>query len=152
MFTENIIIREMEKDDYHKNYISLLTHLTTIDPHLISKEDFDMFIRNNICDQHKIFVAEDTTQDNIVASITVMIESKFIHNMSYVGHIEDVVVNPRYRGINLGKRLITEAVNYCKEADCYKVILDCTDSNMEFYNKCGFIHNGNQMSLSLSEC
>ena len=29
-------------------------------------------------------------------------------------------------------------MDQAREAGCYKVILDCSDSNVKFYEKCGF--------------
>jgi hypothetical protein len=40
--------------------------------------------------------------------------------------------------MNLGK-LIIEALTFIgKRTGCYKIILDCSDKNVPFYQKCGF--------------
>ena len=42
----------------------------------------------------------------IIACITVLIEQKFTHQCSRVGHIEDVVTDNNYRGKGLGKLIV----------------------------------------------
>ena len=31
--------------------------------------------------------------------------------------------------------------------NCYKIILDCSDKNVAFYQKCGYIRKGAQMAM-----
>lgn len=62
-----------------------------------------------------------------------------------MGHIEDVVVDEKYRGKHLGKRIIEELKKIATEHGCYKTILDCAEKNVKFYEKCGFIKKETQM-------
>ena len=80
----------------------------------------------------------------VVGSITVLIEEKLIHNFGKVAHIEDVVVDESMRGFGLGKKLLEIAENECFE--CYKIILDCSNENVKFYEKCGYEWKGNEMA------
>jgi len=66
-----------------------------------------------------------------------------------VGHIEDVVVDAAARGQNLGKRLIEALVAVCRDKGCYKVILDCAEKNVAFYEKCGLTRKEVQMVRGL---
>jgi len=84
-------------------------------------------------------VIEDTDQSRIIGTITVLIEQKLIHNFGLVCHIEDVVVDAQYRKQGLGETLIKEAIQIADTHKCYKTILDCSESNIEFYTKCGFL-------------
>ena len=97
---------------------------------------------NNINDSiyDNIYVAY--INDKIVGTVTLLIEDKIIHDGSKVGHIEDVVVHSDYRRLNIGKLLINHCVNIAKEKGCYKVILDCDEDNILFYEKCGFKTKG----------
>ena len=45
-------------------------------------------------------------------------------------------------------RLLETMTGYAQEAGCYKVILDCAESKVEFYEKCGFTKKEVQMVLS----
>ncbi len=48
-------------------------------------------------------------------------------------------------------RVLAALLDYAREAWCYKVILDCSDQNVAFYEKCGFEKKEVQMvGLSLS--
>lgn len=62
-----------------------------------------------------------------------------------VGHIEDVVVDAAARGQRLGQRLVDALVAAAKAAGCYKVILDCAEHNVAFYEKCGLTRKEVQM-------
>lgn len=48
-------------------------------------------------------VIEDLKKGRIAAAGTIMIERKFIHEAGLVGHIEDIVSHPNYRGKNMGR-------------------------------------------------
>jgi glucosamine-phosphate N-acetyltransferase len=139
-------IRNIEYNDYYKNYLHLLQKLTTIDPDKISSQQFNSFI-DNLTNKHQILVIEDPISNKIIGTITIMIEPKLIHNLGSVCHIEDLVVDNTMRGLGLGKLLVNKANEIGKEQNCYKTILDCEISNAEFYKKCNFINKGLQMSL-----
>lgn len=144
-FPDGIVFRKIEKNDYNKNYIPLLQHLTTVNPEEISMETFYNFV-DNLDNSHNIYVLENRFNHIIIGTITLLIENKIIHNMGKVGHIEDVVVDPRYRGNKFGQQLIENVTNIAQKANCYKVILDCSEHNVPFYEKCNFQGKGLQMS------
>jgi glucosamine-phosphate N-acetyltransferase len=83
-------------------------------------------------------VIEDTQTNRIVAAATLLVELKFLRNCGKCGHIEDVVVNSQVRGQNLGKMIIEDLMRIGNELGCYKIILDCNEKNIPFYEKCGF--------------
>lgn len=83
-------------------------------------------------------VIEDVKNKKIVGAGTILVERKFIHANGLVGHIEDIVTHSDYRGLRLGYWVI-ETLKYIGESTgCYKIILDCSDKNVPFYEKCGF--------------
>ena len=88
-----MIIRELQSSDYYKKYLDLLSELT-----VVKYFEFEAFeeqlLKINKNPFHKIFVIEDKEQ--IIGSITVLIELKFIRNLGNVCHIEDVVVSNDY--------------------------------------------------------
>ena len=49
------------------------------------------------------------------------------------------------RGYGLGKKLLETAKSECD--GCYKIILDCSNENVDFYKKCGYEWKGNEMAL-----
>lgn len=124
--------RILRKDDYHKGYLELLSQLTVVGE--ITQQDFDnAFERQNLS---WVFVIEE--RKKIIATASLMIEQKFIHHCGRVGHIEDVIVDHQARGLGLGKKIVDHLVDICRINRCYKVILNCHQDNVQFYEKCGF--------------
>lgn len=133
------IIRKLEIYDYDKGYIDLLRQLTEVGN--ITKQEFITqyyLLLNN--QYHRIYVIVDSIVNKVIASGTVFIEPKFIHGCGSVGHIEDIIINKDYRGQNLGTHLIKHLLLVSKYYKCYKVILNCDESNVKFYEKIGFQH------------
>jgi glucosamine-phosphate N-acetyltransferase len=85
--------------------------------------------------------------NTIIATGTIILEPKFIHNNGTVGHIEDIVVDKDKNGLGIGKKLIDELVNIAINNGCYKVILNCSETNIGFYEKAGFKTKDRQMAL-----
>ena len=88
-------------------------------------------------------------QEKIVGCATLLVEDKIIHDGGRVGHIEDVTVDQNHRDQGIGKQLIEHCVRIAKERGCYKVILDCDEKNIKFYEKCGFKTHGVCMRINL---
>jgi len=91
-----------------------------------------------------IVIEED---GELIACGTLLYETKLIHNISKVGHIEDVCIKKSHRGKKIGKQLIDYLSQLAKEKGCYKVTLYCEDNNVEFYRKCNFKCVGNQLIM-----
>jgi glucosamine-phosphate N-acetyltransferase len=140
-------MRILQEKDFDKKYHQLLSVLTH-KPEAQSREDFLSFIdRLSNNENHQVWVLED--EDRIVATITFLIEDKFIHGGSRVLHVEDVIVHPECQRRGLGKKLLEKATATAREKGCYKIILDCTPENVAFYLSCGFLQKQVQMSLYL---
>lgn len=110
----------------------------------ISQDQFKNFI-SQLDKHYNIFVIEE--HQRIISCGTILIETKLLHNLGKVGHIEDVITDFQFRGQGLGKKIIESLVNYGRQQGCYKIILNCTNNNILFYEKCGFTRKENQMSL-----
>ena len=143
---QNFTIRNLEVSDYYKEYLNLLSQLTTTS--IVSYNDFCEFV-NSLNLNHQIFVIEDLNTNKIVGTGTVLIECKLIHGLGKVAHIEDIVTDKSFRAQGLGKYLIEKLIDLSKERKCYKVILDCVEHNVGFYIKCGFEKKGFQMAKVL---
>jgi len=68
-----------------------------------------------------------------------------IRNCASVGHIEDIAVAADQQGKKLGLRIIQALDSIAQHVGCYKSILDCSEKNQGFYEKCGFKLAGVQM-------
>ncbi|KAJ8532714.1 hypothetical protein K7X08_015603 [Anisodus acutangulus] len=130
-------IRKLEISDKDKGFIELLRQLTVC--YSVSDEKFKERFEEiaKYGDDHRICVIEDVRLKKIVATGSVFIEKKFVRNCGKAGHIEDVV-DSSARGMQLGKRIVEYLADHAYSMWCYKVILDCTEENRPFYEKCGF--------------
>ena len=141
----NYIITELDKSDYHNGFLQLLEQLTTVNANEISYSDFCNHLDKL---KSKVFVINNE-KCKVIGTASIFIEEKFIHELSSVGHIEDVVVDSEYRGKGLGTMLINHCIKYANDNSCYKVLLNCAEKNIEFYKKCGFDCKNVEMSLYL---
>lgn len=144
-------IRALNKNDFSKNYLNLMSQLSPVDIKKVTKLEFVSWVEevnNNI--SHNIFVIENVDNADIIASGTLLIEPKLIHSFGYAGHIEDIIVDKSYRGYGLGKIIISFLIEHAKILKCYKVILNCSDKYVKFYKKLGLNKKDNAMSLYFS--
>lgn len=81
----------------------------------------------------------------IMGVASIIIIDKIINSGARMGIIEDVAVSPEARGLGLGKLLIEDLLDYGTERGCYKVVLNCSDDNVGFYEKCGMYKAEHQM-------
>ena len=97
-------VRKLKNNDF--SIIQLLEqfkneNLNISGPHL---QDFISQLHNN----HIVLVIED--QQKIICCGTILIETKLLHNLGKVGHIEDIITHSSYRGQGLGKKIIQSLV------------------------------------------
>ncbi len=137
--------RKLEETDYHKNYLELLSQLTQVGQ--IKPDEFANIFSKI---QSQIWVIEDTLTNKIVASASIFLEQKFIHDGGIVAHLEDVVVDQMYRGNQLGQKLIANIVEKARESGAYKIIADCKPELISFYSKNGFEKRGEQIAIYFS--
>lgn len=145
MNSSQFIFRKLEESDYHKNYLQLLSQLTQVGH--ISPEEFTKILAKI---QSQIWVFEDTAANKIVASASIFLEQKIIHDGGIVAHLEDVVVDQSYRGNKLGQKLIANIVEKARESGAYKIIADCKTELLSFYSKNGFEKKGEQIAIYFS--
>lgn len=81
----------------------------------------------------------------VVGTASVFIEPKFIRGGGKVAHVEDVAVHPARQRLGIGRKLMEQIDVFAREAGCYKVILDCGDHNVPFYEKLGYRKHGQNM-------
>lgn len=100
-----LTLRPLEAEDYHKGFLQLLGQLAVVGN--VSYQQFKQRFeeqRNIVPQTYFTVVIEDTKKKKIIATATLIVEIKYTHGCSKVGHIEDVVVDESYRGYKLGKR------------------------------------------------
>jgi bifunctional N-acetylglucosamine-1-phosphate-uridyltransferase/glucosamine-1-phosphate-acetyltransferase GlmU-like protein len=87
----------------------------------------------------------------VIGTFSILIEPKVIHGMSGVAHVEDVVIRYEFRGCGLGSLMLNHVKTFCAShrLNIYKIILECSDATIGFYEKNGFKRVGNSMRLDL---
>lgn len=73
-----------------------------------------------------------------------------MRHLGSVAHIEDIAVAKDQQGKKLGLKMIHALDDIAEKVGCYKAILDCSDKNQGFYEKCGYRLAGVQMVGSIS--
>lgn len=140
-------IRDLSYDDYTRGYLNLLSQLSVVGN--ISEADFklqvDMIKKNP---NHHVVVIENPSKI-VIGSCTLLMEPKFIHTCSLVGHIEDVVIDKNYRKYGLGSILLLHIIELAKSYGCYKIILSCKANCVPFYEKNGFYPHETSMRLDI---
>ncbi len=128
-----MIYTKLEREDKDL-YIDLMKKFRPLDENMTTEKFNEIY--QKIFQTGSIIICK--TDKKIIGSITIMLEYKFINNYSIYGHIEDVFVDENYRNKKIGKRLVEEAVNFCKEKKCFKISLNCDEKLKKFYSLNGF--------------
>ena len=126
-------IRLMDATDLRRGFLVALGSLKPTE--LTDEQALDVF-RRRMRSRLKTYVA--LRDDRVAGTASLFIEPKFIHNGGIVGHIEDVAVHTAYQHHGIGGALVGHLLTVCRDAGCYKVILDCDEHVIPFYEKLGF--------------
>ena len=143
----SFIIRELKEEDLSNGFIETLSNLSEVGKlanDTIRKSEILSEIKDK---NYRIVIAEDKQNHQIIGSATLLIEQKFIHNGGKAGHIEDVVTRKGYEGKGIGMEILKELIKIAKDNECYKIILDCDEKLVKFYEKLGFNKHSIMMRL-----
>lgn len=168
---DDFLLRRLTVADYDSNYMQLLQQLTKAPP--VPRATFEAFVvAADACTTgHLVLVAEAPAREavasvaaaaplatddaqhatslpsgaTLAATATLLVERKLIRGGASAGHIEDVVVDAQFRGTGLGRRMVDALTDEARRRGCYKVILDCAESNVPFYERCGYATKELQM-------
>ncbi len=144
----SFIIRELKEEDLSNGFIETLSNLSEVGK-LANDTTRKREILSEIKDKnYRIVIAEDNQNHQIIGSATLLIEQKFIHNGGKAGHIEDVVTRKGYEGKGIGREILKELIKIAKDNECYKIILDCDEKLVKFYEKIGFKKHSIMMRLN----
>ena len=135
------MIRHIDNIDYN-NFIKLINININIDT-------YKLFISNLNLNRHIIVLYE---KDNkIIGTGSLLIEPKLTYNISYLGHIENIFVDEKYRNKGIGKQIVSYLVNYASDKLCYRIDLACEDKLINFYKGLGFDKQLICMSMLIKE-
>ena len=130
-----MVVKKLSVDNLSEDFLITLSNLSNIEGLSLEKAGviLDRVLKNPC---YNVFVFE--LDSKIVGCATLLVEQKFIHNGGFVGHIEDVATRKGFEGKGVGSSLIKHLISEAKKLGCYKVILDCSEDNVGFYERFGF--------------
>jgi glucosamine-phosphate N-acetyltransferase len=139
----DLVLKKFENiSEIKRHYLLLLGELTTVSD--MTNEQFYKHIQE-INSMGQIIVGIEYESETIVCSGTIIIEPKIIHGGRPAGHIEDIVVLEKWRNKGIAKDLLKQLKEIAISKNCYKIILDCNERLVSFYEKSGFSKKGIQM-------
>lgn len=98
------------------------------------------------CNNKILGIFED---NKLLAVGTLQIDSKMIRGGSKVGRIEELVVDEAHRSRGFGRILLQHLIYHAQRVGCYKVILNCSEENVAFYERCGLKKHEAVMRIDL---
>ena len=128
-----IVIRPMNAVDLRRGFLETVRALR--ETNLTYDEAIEVF-RRRMRNKVRTFVA--LIDGKVVGTASLLIEPKFIHNGGVTGHVEDVAVHPDCQGKGIGAKLVARLLEESRREGCYKVILDCAEHVIPFYERLGF--------------
>jgi glucosamine-phosphate N-acetyltransferase len=129
-------IRKVNKKDMNEIINLLDDSLSSFKPNLEEYEN----IWTSFSGQDNVFSIVAIINSKVVGYGSLVVETKI--RGGKMGHIEDIVTHPEYRGKNIGRTIVLELVNIAKNQNCYKVSLQCKEHNVLFYEKCNLNISG----------
>lgn len=117
-----------------------LSPIEDLDKDMGNYELYDILVKILHNPDHYMVVAEYHSE--VIGTATLLLQQNLSHHGMPYGHIENVVVDSRFRNLDVGKMMMNHLVKIAKLKNCYKVILNCSESNANFYEKCGFKKTG----------
>jgi GNAT superfamily N-acetyltransferase len=103
----------------------------------------DIFARIQRVPRYTVYVA--LAAGEILGVFSLLIMENLAHGGAPSGIVEDVVVHPRWRRQGVGRQMLEFAMQECRQANCYKLMLS---SNLQrkaahrFYQALGFQQHG----------
>ena len=98
----------------------------------------------------RVFVA--ALGDCIVGTYELLIMDNLAKRGRRSGIVEDVAVHPDYQGLGIGRAMMQHALDQCREADCYKLMLSSNlkrEDAHSFYDALGFERHGYSFRIDL---
>ncbi len=135
-----MIFREFTYND-KGDVLSILKEVWEID-------DIDDIVLEDFANNDNLLYVVETN-GQVVGCITLHLQKKLIRNGGIAAILEEVVVKEEHRGKEIGKFMVTNAVEEAKKLGCYKVVLSCYPNRVFFYERCGFINETITMRYNL---
>jgi ribosomal protein S18 acetylase RimI-like enzyme len=109
-----------------------------------------IFARMKSYPNYHLYVAE--VDGEIVGTFALLIMDNLAHLGAPSGILEDVVVHPALQGRGVGGQMVRFAMDLCREASCYKLVLSSNVKRTEghaFYERLGLRKHGYSFVVEL---
>jgi glucosamine-phosphate N-acetyltransferase len=146
LLPSELTIRPLASTDYKRGHLDVLSVLSVVNDLGEAAWVNQFHAMRAVPRTYYTLVIVDNASDRIVGVGCVFIERKFLRGFGTVGHIEDIAVDKTQQGKKLGQRIIQALTHISENSGCYKTILNCSDSNIPFYEKCGYAKKENEMA------
>jgi GNAT superfamily N-acetyltransferase len=145
---ETLSIRKAEPADV-ASILSLLGELDLEGDHALGlAEATEKLATIHACPNYTVFIAEIAGE--AVGTFALLVMDKMEHGGAPAGIVDSVAVRQEVQGKGIGKKMMHFAMDRCREAGCYKLMLS---SNMKreqahaFYDSLGFERHGYSFSV-----
>ena len=145
----------LRSEDFHNLYSQLTTST------LLERNEFEKWFKevlNNPC--FKLFgviysnsVGSDlygkwvNQNCKLIGLASLWLHPRYYRKFGTSAHLEDLVIDKSYNNLGLGKKLINEIINWCKERNYYKIQLNCDSKLENYYKLSNFENNGVTMNI-----
>lgn len=140
-----IEVRQMFATDLQRGFLECLGAFS---PLQMTEDEAIAVFQHRLRARISTFVALESGR--VIGTAALYLEPKFLHDGGLVGHIEDVAVHPDLQGRGIGGMIVGHLIAICREHGCYKVILDCSESLIPYYEKLGFRVWAHSMRMDLA--
>lgn len=123
-------------DTYFDSYLKTIENLVPAGKQ--NPENMKNNLEKMLNQWSQVFIAIDKEVNEIVGTITILIEQKLTRWWAKAWHIEEVITRKWWGRRWIASSLITQAIEYAKKQWCYKIILDCDKKLIPFYEKFWF--------------
>ena len=136
-----MIIRQALPDDAELLKELYFEHLTAFPP--AEEQNMQMWreLIQHFYDDDNIELLVCEVGGKVVSSVHVTVIKNLTHNLRPYAVIENVVTHADHRCNGYGSALLSEATEFAKKHNCYKVFLETgsnKESTLNFYRKNGF--------------
>lgn len=99
---------------------------------------------------YRVYVA--TEAGRMLGTYALLIMHTLGSRLAPAGIVEDVVVDESARGGGIGRAMMLDAMQRCRDAGCYKIVLSSNDERQaahRFYESLGFAKHGTSFIVEL---
>lgn len=140
--SDSLVTRPLERDDFDKGYLALLSQLTKVGDYSREKYEAQFDCMKALPGVYYVVAVEDVDRGRVVATASLIMEHKFIRGAATRGRLEELVVDSEYRNLHLGSYLLELLTELCRQLGAYKMTLDCKPEVEGFYTKYGYTNEG----------